>query len=86
MEAAKTCSCTRHQCHGTRNAAQLVSPLVHTYLVSMLGFIGRQFLPAQLQRLVYLLLCALLALQFLQSETRTWTNKAKPGRTHGHCR
>ena len=43
----------------------MVSALVHTYLVCMLGFTGLHFLPPQLQRLVYLLFCALLPLQFL---------------------
>ena len=38
---------------------------MQTNLDSMLGFTGRHFLPAQLQRLVHLMFCALLPLQFL---------------------
>ena len=71
MEAAKTSFCTSHQCHGTQVQLGWCQPLVHTYLVSLLGFAGRHFLPPQLQRLVYILFCALLPLQFLQSQSRT---------------
>ena len=73
-------SCTNRVLHKSpipwhMGATKLVSALVHTYLVGMLGFTGRHFLPPLVQRLIYLLSCALLPLQFLRSETRTWTQR-----------